>query len=144
MLERQIDRLERYPQVEARLRTHLTEKEAQLERLQGLLDAQGDNPSSFKDTVMAAMANVGAMANAAAGDEVLKNSMGNAAMCAFEIAAYESLLAMGEAAGEAEAIRVLQRSLSEERGMMAWLSENQRGLTLAYMQLRSAGEQAKH
>jgi hypothetical protein len=28
--------------------------------------------------------------------------------------------------------------------MMAWLSENQRGLTLAYMQLRSAGEQAKH
>jgi ferritin-like metal-binding protein YciE len=144
MMQRQIERLENYPRVEARLRTHLRETEAQIERLESILEGLGESRSALKDMAMKVGANMGAMMNAPAGDEILKNSLANYAMANFEIAAYESLLVIGEAAGETEAVRTLQKSLSEERAMAAWLAENLRGLTVMHLQLRSEGATAKH
>lgn len=145
MMRRQIERLENYPRVEARLRTHLEETERQIERLEQILEGLGESRSALKDAVMGLSANMSAMMAAPAGDEVLKNSMANTAMAHFEIAAYESLLVMAEAAGEAAAMPILQQSLSEERAMAAWLDENLRGLTVMYLQLRSEpGQTAKH
>ena len=68
----------------------------------------------------------------------------DAAMAQMEIAAYKSLLILGQAAGEIDAIRLLQASLSEERAMAAWLDENLPGTIMAHIQLKSAGEPAKH
>lgn len=144
MVQRQIERLENYPKLKARLERHLAENEVQIARLDRILEQLGESRSALKDTAMSAAANMSAMMHAAAGDEVLKNSMANAAMAQFEIAAYRSLLIMGEAAGETEAIRLLQQSLSEERAMAAWLEENLPGTVIGHMVLRSAGEQAKH
>ena len=87
---------------------------------------------------------MGAGMAAMAGDEILKNSLMDAAMAQMEIAAYKSLLILGQAAGEIDAIRLLQGSLSEERGMAAWLDENLPGTISAHIQIKSAGEPAKH
>ncbi|HEY8572229.1 DUF892 family protein [Phenylobacterium sp.] len=139
MVTRQIQRLENYPKLKARLEQHLTEVEAQIARLDVILERMGEDRSGLKDAAMSMMANMSSMMNAAAGDEILKNSFANAAMAQFEIAAYKSLLIMGEAAGETEALRPLQQSLNEERAMAAWLEENLPGTVIGYLQLRSQG-----
>jgi ferritin-like metal-binding protein YciE/hemerythrin-like domain-containing protein len=144
MCRRQVERLENYPKLEARLRQHVDEKQMHIARIEQVLQSLGESPSGLKDAAMKMQANMGAGMNAMAGDEVLKNSFADAAMSQMEIAAYKALLVMGEAAGEVEAIRILRQSLSEERAMAAWLEENLPGTVMMHMQLRSAGEQAKH
>lgn len=144
MVATQLERLENYPMVEARLRQHHDENERQVERLERILGELKEKPSSMKDTVMGMAGNMAATGNAAAEDEVLKNGMASFAFAHFEIAAYESLITMGEAAGQIEAIRDLQSSLSEERDFAAWLAENMRGVTKTFLQLRSDGATAKH
>lgn len=144
MMRRQVERLENYPKLKARLEQHLVETEMQIQRLDQILEGLGESASTLKDTAGSIAANMGAMMNAAAGDEVLKNSLANAAMAQFEIAAYRALLVMGEAAGEVSAIKLLQQSLSEERAMAAWLEENLPGTVIGHLHLRSQGETAKH
>jgi ferritin-like metal-binding protein YciE len=144
MAERQTQRVESYPKLKERLAQHLAETDTRIERLEQVLESMGESPSALKDAAATVGANVGAMTNAMAGDEVLKNSFADAAMAQFQIAAYKSLLLMGEAAGEVEAIRLLQKNLSDERAWAAWLEENLTGTVLTHLQLRSAGEQAKH
>jgi ferritin-like metal-binding protein YciE len=145
MVQRQLDRLENYPKLKARLEMHQGEVERQIERLDQILAQQGESSSALKDAAMSMSANMSAMMNAAAGDEILKNSMANAAMAQFEIAAYRSLILMGEACGEVAAVRLLQQSLSEERAMAAWLEENLPGTVIAHMQLRGQpGVDASH
>ncbi|WP_374470913.1 DUF892 family protein [Phenylobacterium sp.] len=145
MVQRQLDRLENYPKLKARLEQHLGEVERQIERLDQILAQQGESSSALKDAAMQMSANMSAMMNAAAGDEILKNSMANAAMAQFEITAYRSLILMGEACGEGAAVRLLQQSLSEERSMAAWLEENLPGTVIAHMQLRGqSGVDASH
>jgi ferritin-like metal-binding protein YciE len=144
MAKRQAERVENYPRVEARMKQHVTEKERQIERVEQILERLGDGPSGLKDSAAKLQANMGAGMAAMAGDEILKNSLMDAAMAQMEIAAYKSLLILGQAAGEIDAIRLLQASLSEERAMAAWLDENLPGTIMAHIQLKSAGEPAKH
>lgn len=144
MVESQVERLEQFPEVEERLRAHLAEKEAQLERLETVLDSLGEKRSVLKDTAMAVAGNVMAMGTMPAGDEILKNSLVMSGMANFEVASLESLLLLGEAAGQPKAIKQLQLSLSEERAMAAWLAENLRGVLTRHLQLRSEGKQASH
>ncbi|HEY8617190.1 DUF892 family protein [Phenylobacterium sp.] len=145
MVQRQLDRLENYPKLKARLELHLVEVERQIERLEQILSQQGESPSALKDAAMAMSANMSAMMHAAAGDEVLKNSMANAAMAQLEITAYRTLILMGEACGEVAAVRLLQQSLSEERAMAAWLEDNLPGTVIAHMQMQGQpGVDASH
>jgi ferritin-like metal-binding protein YciE len=142
MVQNQLARLESYPKVAERMRLHEQEVAAQIGRLEQILESLGESPSTFKDTAMSMMGNVASMMNSAMEDEILKNSFANTAMANFEIAAYESLLQLGEMAGETEAVRLLQRSLNEERDMAAWLAENVRGVTIRFAQRRSEAAQA--
>ncbi len=144
MAHRQAERVENYPRVKARMEQHQQDKRVQIERLEQILQSLGESPSGLKDAAMKMQANLGAGMAAMAGDEILKNSLLDAAAAQMEIASYKSLLIMGQAVGEVQAIRLLQASLSEERSMAAWLDENLAGTVMMHMQLRSAGETAKH
>lgn len=144
MLERQLDRLENYPRLKTRLAQNLGETDAQLGRIEAILDDLGESPSALKDAAMSMMGNVGAALNAPADDEILKNSFSNAGLVHFEIAAYEALITLGEAAGRTEALRPLQICLNEERSLAAWLAENLRGTVITHLQLRSTGQEASH
>src|SRR5690606_3333451 len=74
MVDMQIGRLEHYPRLKEKLESHLKEKDAQLERLERILESHGEKPSAIKDATMTLMANLSTATTAAAPDEVLRNS----------------------------------------------------------------------
>lgn len=133
IIERQVERMDRYPELMQRLRQHLAETRAQEERLDRLLDQAGESRSMLKDVAMSFMGNMTAMAHAPADDEVLKNTFADMGFEAYEIAAYTSLIALAEEAGHAEAVGDLRRSLEEERAMYEWLERNVETITRAYV-----------
>lgn len=87
LMERQSERLGDYPDVQTRVKEHLTETNQQLKRLEQCLKGCGETSSTLKDTAQSVMANTMAMAHAMAGDEILKNTFANNAFEHFEIAA---------------------------------------------------------
>jgi ferritin-like metal-binding protein YciE len=115
-----------------------------VQRLETVLETLGEKPSAVKDTVLSAMGGMAAMGHAPAGDEILKNSFANFAFENYEIAAYNSLIVLAEAAGETEALPVLQQNLKEEQNMASWLETNLSSVTEQYVSLREMGETAKH
>jgi ferritin-like metal-binding protein YciE len=133
LMERQSERLADYPEVQARVRSHLEETNKQLQRLEECLEWLGEGTSSMKDTAQSVIGNVVAMSHALAGDEILKNTFANNAFENYEIAAYKSLLAMCKQAGAGNAQSLLQLSLTEEERMAEWLKQNVEKVTLEYL-----------
>ena len=144
MVEAQLGRLENYPDLKHKLEAHREEKDAQLERVERLLDGLGQTRSVTKDATASMAGSMSSMMNAMLGDEVLKNGLAMYALANFEAASYETLLLMAEAAGEYEALQPLQESLSEERSMAAFMGEHLRPTGMRFLQLRSEGRQASH
>lgn len=141
MLQAQLPRLKRYPQMAERLQAHQQDKTAQLKRVEAILDGLGHDRSSMKDMMMATAGDLATRMNATKDDEILKNSLAMFGMANFEIASYESLVILATAADQAEAAKLLQTSLSEERAMAAWLAENLRGVLLAHLEFRATGRE---
>src|SRR5690242_12145650 len=77
LMERQSERLDEYPEIKAKVATHLQETNQQLQRLEQCLQACGESTSSMKDTTQSMAANLQAMAHSMAGDEILKNTFAN-------------------------------------------------------------------
>jgi ferritin-like metal-binding protein YciE len=139
LMERQSERLGDYPEVQAKVKAHLSETVQQLARIEKCLEACGETSSTLKDITQSAMANTMAMAHAMAGDEILKNTFANNAFEHFEIAAYKSLISLCEPAGQQSARALLETNLKEEEQMAAWIDANVGGVTMAYL----ANEQRK-
>jgi ferritin-like metal-binding protein YciE len=133
LMERQSERTNEYPEVKARLTEHLAETNAQLGRLEQILEGLGETTSTLKDTAQSVMANMMAMAHTVAGDEILNNTFSNNAFENFEIAAYRSLLAMCGAAQVEGARPLLEKSLEEEEKMAAWVASNVEAITQQFM-----------
>jgi ferritin-like metal-binding protein YciE len=133
LMERQSERLGDYPDVQAKVKEHLAETNEQLKRLEQCLEACGETSSTLKDTVQSAMANPMAMANAMAGDEILKNTFANSAFEHFEIAAYKSLLTLCGSAGQEKARALLEANLEEEERMAAWIDAHVGKVTQDYL-----------
>lgn len=142
IMNRQIDRLENYPELSARLHTHVEETRAQLNRLDEILAALGEDSSSFKDAAASFMGNMAALGHSMAGDEILKNAFADYAFENYEIAAYRSLITVAEAAGAIQAVPLLKASLEEEVAMAEWLEMHLPQVTQRYLTLESAGQQA--
>lgn len=143
LLKRQLDRLNHYPEMAARLRQHLSETEQQLSRLDNVLRELGEQSSSWKDMGGQAMGNMAALGQAMAGDEILKDLFANIAFENFEIAAYRSLITMAQTGGFNSAIEPLKQSLNEEEAVSSWLSQQLPKITEQYLQLGMGGQQAK-
>lgn len=144
LLERQVGRLENYPEMAARLRLHIDESQQQATRIEELLGSLGSSHSSLKDAAMSFMGNMAALVHAPASDEVLKNTFANYAFEHFEIASYKSLLTLAEATGHATASTALRQSLSEEEAMATWIDDHIAAITLTYVGRSAAGVTAKH
>jgi ferritin-like metal-binding protein YciE len=124
LLERQVGRLENYPEMEARTRRHIEESHEQARRLEDLLAQHDTSHSKVKDTVMAMVGNVAALGHGTASDEVVKNTFANFAFEHYEIASYTSLLTLADLAGHSAGRSALETSLREEQDMAAWIAEH--------------------
>jgi ferritin-like metal-binding protein YciE len=135
LIERQLERIESYPEVEQVLRTHLRETEEQIRRIDELLHSFGEDRSILKDLATALSGNMAAIAHAVMPDEILKNHFANHAFENFEIASYESLITMAEATGHGQHASALRTSLGEEEKTARTLREMTPQLTLKYLRL---------
>lgn len=144
IMDRQIEHLAQYAEVEARLRVHRGETERQIDRLETILDTLGDSPSAIKDAALKFSGSVAALAHALSPDEIVKNSLANFAFENFEVATYKSLITMARAGGFEAAIPLLEESLREEQAMVAFLDETLPVIIRKFLALRSEGAQASH
>lgn len=142
MIDRQLDRLVRYPEISERLRAHRVETEAQIRRLDEILSTFNARNSSLKDFALNFMGNMAALGNVLAADEVLKDQMINYAFENFEVASYRSLIALAEAGDFTGPAGLLRETLREEEAMAAWVLDSLPALTLKYVGLSSGGAAA--
>jgi ferritin-like metal-binding protein YciE len=133
LMERQSESLMDYPEVRARVTEHLGETNEQLKRLEQCLDACGESSSTLKDAAQSVMANTMAITHSMAGDEILKDTFANNAFEHFEIAAYKSLLALCDGAGQGSSRKLLEANLKEEEQMAAWIDANVAKVTKQYL-----------
>ena len=134
LMERQSERLADYPEVLEKVKAHLSETNEQLLRIERCLDDLGESTSTLKDAAQSVIANMMAMGHSIAGDEILKNTFANNAFENFEIAAYRSLLILGDAAGDRGGRPQLEQSLEEEERMASWVAANVEKVTLEHLQ----------
>jgi ferritin-like metal-binding protein YciE len=142
LLQRQVDRLQNYPEMEARIRQHVTESEQQRKRLEEVLGTLSETHSSLKDTAMGILGNLAAIGHTPAPDEVVKNTMANFAFEHYEMAAYKMLITMAEATGHAGAMSALRQNLSEEEAMAQWIDQHMAPTTLMFLKRSESGQKA--
>jgi ferritin-like metal-binding protein YciE len=142
LLERQVGRLENYPEMEERMRRHIEESREQARRLEDLLSQFDTSHSRVKDTVMSLVGNMAALGHTVAPDEVLKNSLANFAFEHYEIASYMSLLTLAELAGHGPSRAALQTSLDEEKQMAQWIADHLDPTVRRFVERSAAGQTA--
>jgi ferritin-like metal-binding protein YciE len=141
MLERNVERLEHYPELRKRLSRHLTESRHQQERIERALNKLDESTSAVKDTVMGMVQNMQTMVHAMASDEVLKNSFAGYAFEHFEIAAYTALGVMARAADEEDIAQLADEICAEEVAMAEWLEEHLTDVVEEHIRLMASGKQ---
>lgn len=141
--QRQVERLEHYPEMRARIQQHVEETRQQQAMVEQCLSRLGTSPSAFKEATMSLMGNLQAMAHGMAGDEVLKNTFASYAFEHYEIAAYRSLVAMAETAGEPEIARTCETILRQEESMARWIGDHLEETTRQFMARAETGGPAK-
>jgi ferritin-like metal-binding protein YciE len=142
IMNRQVERLENYPEVEQGLRRHIQETEQQRQRLEEVMNQFGETPSAIKEAAMGFMGNMAAMVHAPADDEIIKNMLANHGFENYEIAAYKSLLIMAEAASF-NTVTGFQQSLREEQAMAQAVADLIEPVTRKYIQLSEQNSKAK-
>ncbi len=139
LTERQVERLEHYPEMKARLSSHHTESQEQSRRLEAIMSRHQISPDALKTTAASVMGNVAAALHVAPRDEILKNTFANYAFEHQEIAAYTSLIAMAEQIGDTASMPSLKQSLAEEQAMADFIRGQIVPTTTRYMELTRAG-----
>lgn len=143
MMTGQADRLRHYPALEARIRQHYDETEAQLGRVEACLTRLGSGRSGLMDTAMQTVAGLQSMLHGLAGDEVIKSSLASFAFENFEIATYTALIEAARLAGEPEIEATCRRNLEEEERMAAFLGQGVPQLVRQYLDRSAAGVEAR-
>ena len=142
IMNRQVERLENYPEVEQSLRRHIQETEGQRQRLEDAMSQLGETPSAIKEAAMGFMGNMAAIVHSPADDEIIKNMLANHGFENYEIAAYKSLLLMAEAASFTN-VSGFQQSLREEQAMAQAVADMIEPVTRKYIQLTEQNAKAK-
>ncbi len=143
IMNRQVERLQSYPELEQALRQHIAETEQQRQRIEEAMNQVGVSPSTIKEAIFGLMGNVAAVAHSPAADEILKNMFANHAFENYEIAAYKSLIVMADAAGFKNTTG-FQQSLREEEAMAQTMTRLIEPITRKYISLEQKEKMASH
>lgn len=142
LMNRQIERIENYPEMRQLLEQHVRETEGQIRRLDEILHSFGEDRSLLKDMATQVMGNIAAMAHVPMADEILKNTFANHAFENFEIASYKSLIAMAELTGHSRFIPALEESLREEQKTAQAIHDQIETITRRYLEREAQGLKA--
>ncbi len=142
IMERQVERLERYPEMSDALRRHIDETHGQRQRLDEALHSLNETHSVIKEGFLGFVGNMMALGHTPAQDEIRKNTYANHAFENFEIAAYTSLLDIADIAGLSAHRAAFTQSLDEEKAMAQRVHDLIAPTTRRYVELTTAGEKA--
>ncbi len=142
LMNRQVERIENYPEIKAKLEQHIQETHTQIERLEKILEGLGESRSVLKDNALSLTGNLAAITHAFTQDEIVKNSIANFAFENFEIASYKSLIQLADETGHSGASEPLQATLREEEAMAHWLDSHLAGVTHTYLERYVADQKA--
>jgi ferritin-like metal-binding protein YciE len=142
LMNRQVERIENYPGVKARLEQHIQETHNQIKRLETILEGLGESRSMLKDNLLSLTGNMAAITHAFTQDEIIKNSIANFAFENFEVASYKSLIQLADETGHREASQPLHETLREEQEMAQWIDGHLADVTHTYLERYVAGEKA--
>jgi ferritin-like metal-binding protein YciE len=143
MLGAEAKRLENYPDLKARMLSHLEETQRQAEDLQLLLNQMSGAPSALKDIAGRIAATVQGLPGMLVSDEVVKFTASAYAFEHLEIATYRMLITVADELGEREAQAIFERILAEEMAMAAWLENNLDPITRVFLMRDERDLQAK-
>jgi ferritin-like metal-binding protein YciE len=143
ILEKQAGRLENYPELRAKVRSHLEESHRQAERVERCLHQLGTDTSGLKTALGKMVGTAQQLSALFASDEVLKSGIADYAFEHYEIASYKMLISTATEAGEHEVRRILEENLREEEAMAAWLAQHLPEVTRQYLHREAAGQTAK-
>lgn len=145
MLSRTAERLENYPELRAKLLAHCEETRQQARMLRDCLERLDESTSTMKDMAGKASATAQGLSGMFVSDEVVKATMASYTFEHMEIAAYKSLIAAAELAGDMETKRVCEAILVQEEAMAHWLGERIAMTTQQFLRRDAApGTTAKH
>jgi ferritin-like metal-binding protein YciE len=143
ILEKQANRLEHYPELRAKVRSHLEETHRHAERVERCLHQLGTDTSALKTALGKAVGTAQQLSGLFASDEVLKSGIADYAFEHYEIASYKMLIAAAAEAGENQVGNILEENLREEEEMAAWLAQHLPEVTRQYLHREAAGQTAK-
>lgn len=133
MMQGMASRLENYPQLRARIESHIAETREQAEALSRLLQRKGSGSSPLNDSMGKMTAIAQSLSGIFTGDEVVKAILASFAFENMEIASYRILITAAEQMGDAEAVAVFTRCLKQEEAMAEWLADNSPGITRSFL-----------
>ncbi|WP_297800703.1 ferritin-like domain-containing protein [uncultured Brevundimonas sp.] len=136
LMDRQIERAKSFTEVANMLKSHRTETEQQIERLEQLLEGFDEKPSTIKDTALSLSGNMAALGHMFADDEILKNSFANFAFENFEVASYRGLILLARHGEYSAAYDPLNASLDEEMRMASWVDQSLPMITEKFLALK--------
>jgi len=139
MLDGLSRRIENYPELAARIESHIAETRSQKQRLEACIERRGSSWSGMKDLAGQFTALMQTAGGVFAGDEVVKGVLAGYTFEHMEIASYRILVAGAEAAGDTETARVCEEICREEEAMASWLEDHMAEITQAYL-IRHASE----
>lgn len=142
LMDRQIERAKNFQEVADRLAAHRAETEAQIRRLESVLESLDERPSGLKDAALSLGGSMAALGHVFAEDEILKNAFANFAFENYEAAAYKGLIVLAERGAYAPAMDPLRETLEEEMAMARWVDESLPRIVDKHLELRRLGENA--
>jgi ferritin-like metal-binding protein YciE len=128
------DRIESYPQLKKKIKSHLLETKEQAERIRDCIESRDGDTSVLKDAGGQLLAMAQGFSGIFAGDEVMKGTLASYTFEHMEIASYRILIAAAEELGDEKTARVCRKILAEEEAMADWLIENIEPLTREYLE----------
>src|SRR6195952_2344317 len=132
-IEKQLGRYDNYADLHARMQQDLTNSKTQAARLEKLLSHHGTSASGAKETVTSVVGTVAGMVHITADDQVIKDVLAATGYKHYEIASYNSLLAMARAIGDTDCTPVLQESETEGQEMAEWLQKDTPEIVAAHL-----------
>ncbi|HZG18553.1 MAG TPA: DUF892 family protein [Herbaspirillum sp.] len=144
MLKAQASRIEHYPELKARLESHLQETLGQQSQIESCIQRRDGSTSTLKDMAGRMMAFAQAAGGMTQHDEVVKGAIAGYVFENLEIACYTALISAAREAGDAETERICMGILEQEKAMSSWMLNHLPTVTRDFL-LRSAtpGQKAK-
>lgn len=140
ILNGQVNRIEHYPELSARMQAHLDETTSQRTRLEACMERRGISSSGMKDASAKFAATMQNLGGVFAGDEVVKGVLASYSFEAMEIASYRILASAAEAEGDIQTAQLCNEICKEEEAMAEWLKENMPKITAAFLARASSDD----